>query len=517
MANPITWRNVNGPSLAEAARPLESSQNIIGGAFDRFNALLKQRESTDAANVATTNNNAKLDYQTMLAGFSTPEQLQAARDSGVLNERLQALAPSVRGDVLNAADTRLTNLFQQSKAAGEYKDYSLDRAQLPITQNIMSLASQGKKEEALQAMKDNPDIRMPAPLMDAIVKGDRDLTKFGWDQQNQLWKGETHSMDMRKGESDLKTAAANRGLIGAQTANAGIQNQIGKLNLSDLQEQRAAEGVLGKLAGAYQSTVADARAKIGTAAVEFGKTNGEIPTDRNGVVDTSKMTSKQLNDFDKYLKDKGLPSTDILTRGDTKEAAAAKDFLVKSGVRPSVIGKLTPQLEQVFNSGPMDKIGNDAYASDLRSRQRDYINQNLKEAHGAIATFGDVGNLMKAVDDEIESQKKTRNDDWFSNSVSSSDLQNIRSEVSKYLQKGGIKVGSGDNETRIMPGPDQLRLIIQESGPSEFGFTANTIKKALENWDKNQGKAASQLYTNNLQGRGEEVIDPKKTNNKKGK
>jgi hypothetical protein len=62
-------------------------------------------------------------------------------------------------------------------------DSQLDRAQAPIRDQIMTLAAQGKKDEALAMLGANQGMRNQAEVTKAILAGERDLTKWGWEKQ----------------------------------------------------------------------------------------------------------------------------------------------------------------------------------------------------------------------------------------------------------------------------------------------------------------------------------------------
>ena len=79
----ITWQNINGPSLAEATRPMEAASRSFTGAFDGLANVLKQREATNAANW----DQAKVNNTNALLGAvqepKTPEEFARLRGKSV--------------------------------------------------------------------------------------------------------------------------------------------------------------------------------------------------------------------------------------------------------------------------------------------------------------------------------------------------------------------------------------------------------------------------------------------------
>ena len=121
MGTPITWQNVNSPDNRLAAQLFESSQNSINSGLDRFTKIITDREKgnqvmADRARMATQE-----EYLNMVQGYKTPEELQAARMSGVLDQRLAALDPRNQAAVRGAVDARVTGLQGQVTANNKFE------------------------------------------------------------------------------------------------------------------------------------------------------------------------------------------------------------------------------------------------------------------------------------------------------------------------------------------------------------------------------------------------------------
>ena len=121
MGTPITWQNVNSPDNRLAAQLFESSQNSINSGLDRFTKIITDREKgnqvmADRARMATQE-----EYLNMVQSYKTPEELQAARMSGVLDQRLAALDPRNQAAVRGAVDARVTGLQGQVTANNKFE------------------------------------------------------------------------------------------------------------------------------------------------------------------------------------------------------------------------------------------------------------------------------------------------------------------------------------------------------------------------------------------------------------
>lgn len=217
MANPITWQNVNAPNLADSLRPMESAQRSINSSFDTLGNLLKQREATDAANTVTEQQNAKLDYQTLMQGYTTPEQLNAPGVQEMLAQRLQALAPNVRGEVLGLQDARRTALQNQVLAGNDYTTKVRDTALEPVMAQGRMIMETGTPEEKAAFLKDNPNL--PQGWM--LAQQARTV-----DQGNK-----TFDLAQRTGNQTIANGVANSNLNNAQATDIPLARQDAQTKL----------------------------------------------------------------------------------------------------------------------------------------------------------------------------------------------------------------------------------------------------------------------------------------------
>ena len=121
MGTPITWQNVNSPDNRLAAQLFESSQNSINSGLDRFTKIITDREKGNQVMADRARMAAQEEYLNMVQSYKTPEELQAARMSGVLDQRLAALDPRNQAAVRGAVDARVIGLQGQVTANNKFE------------------------------------------------------------------------------------------------------------------------------------------------------------------------------------------------------------------------------------------------------------------------------------------------------------------------------------------------------------------------------------------------------------
>lgn len=323
MSNPITWRNVQGPSLADAARPLALAEQSFGRAFDSLGGIIKGAEDTQAANVVAQKTANTQSFLNELAKFRTPEALEAARTDGSLDQIRAGYGNNIDQNIARSAlDGRLDTLYKQTKTAAEYKDYALDREQAPVRDQVLAFAAQGNAAGAKAILEANPKLRNAAEMYKAVVSGERDLTKF-------TREGEKFALDQKLGEvkikgaeSDLLTDVARRGLIGVQASNASLEGQERRRVLSDRASADAVTKRLADLAMGHIASGAKNDTEAMTKAVETLRKEG-VPAEQ---LFKAQGTAAQLFDSRNFNTPVGRDAAEI----DAKKASdAAKEAWYK--------------------------------------------------------------------------------------------------------------------------------------------------------------------------------------------
>ena len=216
----ITWQNINGPSLAEATRPMEVAQRSFENVFGGLGEVIKKREVTDAANWDQTkinNTNALLNAS---QEARTPEEF-AAREAQ-LRQQLLGYGAQVDPVAVRAAlDGRMATLQQRAVAGIDYQNKVTDNREAPIRDSIAALTSQGKFTEA-NALLEQHTLRNEAALYDANRLGERRVVterqadqKFGFDVAQEADRAKMAPLER----------ASRRASTNASNASAGAANQ----------------------------------------------------------------------------------------------------------------------------------------------------------------------------------------------------------------------------------------------------------------------------------------------------
>lgn len=396
MNGPITWRTVQGPSLAEASRPLDSAAQLLSSGFGSLNNVLQKQDSVDKANWQQQKENNTNEFLNQIYAANGPDGFKALQDSGQLQQMLSGFGAQIdQAQARSTMDTRMGTLQQREKAGIEYGNFMTDEKQRPITQQIMSEAALGNKDAALKLMADNPDIRLPADLTKAIVAGERDLTK---------WNFEKDKMPLQ--------------LQGLRLDNAGqsTQNAIGALNLdkarldaNDAKQMRSIEEQTAAAVQAHQQNKDVIGRNMGVIAKLAG-----LPTDSTGQPAFSTYTKEQLDAFDTAAgsnRQVAVPKAREYMAGDTAVANNFVNKLADSGQFSSrLLKKAREGIRAGFDSNANSTlVGNDAYNRTLANAQSKVMldetkdtnwyapgNPNATKAYDALAE--QVPNLIDKTD-----------------------------------------------------------------------------------------------------------------------
>lgn len=150
MGTPITWQNVNGPDNRLAAQLFEGAQSSINSGLDRFSKIISDREKSDQVLADRARMATQEEYLNMVQGFKTPEELQAARMSGVLDQRLAALDPRNQAAVRGAVDARVTGLQGQVTANDTFQ---VNQAKQPmVMDNALADVANAPRQRALDLL-----------------------------------------------------------------------------------------------------------------------------------------------------------------------------------------------------------------------------------------------------------------------------------------------------------------------------------------------------------------------------
>lgn len=151
MAEPITWRNVTGPSLAEASRPLLAAQQSFGSAFDGLNRMLEQRQAVNQRVYDDGQQSQMLGVQELLQGADTPEAIAALKPQ--IDAARAAVDPAYRKQMLGIEQNRLNSIWDQSVKKRAYEQGNREDATRPVVAAATALAANGDNAGALARLQ----------------------------------------------------------------------------------------------------------------------------------------------------------------------------------------------------------------------------------------------------------------------------------------------------------------------------------------------------------------------------
>ena len=228
----ITWQNINGPSLAEASRPLEAAQRGVASMFSGFEDILKRREATQTANWDQTKLNNTNALLSAVQGAKTPEEY-AAMEAG-LREQMAGYGAQVDAAAgRNALDGRLATLQQRAKTGWEFENASLDQKQAPVRDELMAAIGRRDFLTANILKSGNPELRNMAAIEKAQMDAARTQTVEGYADATEAQNALKRPLEIDKLNSDLLTAKTSRAASEAQTAAALRNSEVAAAALED--------------------------------------------------------------------------------------------------------------------------------------------------------------------------------------------------------------------------------------------------------------------------------------------
>lgn len=256
MGEPITWRNVLAPSLAEASRPLDMAGHYMNNAFDKLQNILQQREQTDINNINAIRANNTQKFLDQLAAFRTPEQLAAAQASGAIDTMRNQFGGLIdRAAVRGAEDARLTTLRDQTLKGQEFADKQQQLKDRPIVDNILSTLYKGDGKKATELLDANPHLlghadvqKKVADYMATLDQRGRDATRFTWDKENHQWQMDKNEYE--KTQRPLHERQLRASINASETSTAANAYGLERLKQADadaIEAQRLKEQLRGNM------------------------------------------------------------------------------------------------------------------------------------------------------------------------------------------------------------------------------------------------------------------------------
>jgi len=235
MAQPITWQNVTGPSLAEAARPMEAAVNTFNNAFTPLQEILKKREITDLANMKQGRENLTQELLNQVYAPTTVEGFQ--QTAPAIQQRMAGLGAGVdQAAVRTAMDARAPELQKRTKDTWAFDEALRVTTEAPLVGQGKSLIMAGNYDEARKIMAQlSPQAR--AEMTAALDARQRELTVRTQTDGRYAKDLERTGAEIIKWQEDAETAKKNAesSSIQANASVAGVAVQRDRLNAENLE------------------------------------------------------------------------------------------------------------------------------------------------------------------------------------------------------------------------------------------------------------------------------------------
>jgi hypothetical protein len=220
----ITWRNVDGPSLSEASRPLDSAARLIDNAFSRVGNVIEDQQKVGFDNWDQVKENNTQAFLDRLYSAQGADGFKALQDSGELDRMIAANGAQIdRARARSAMDGRLATLQQRDVAGITYKNTMLDDAQAAEVREIglLTLTDPAAAQARLAA---KPELRAAVQLAQGIdnrrqelVNRDRATTEFDWKGAGEQREADKFPLVLDGLRSALQNDRVQRGYTSALT------------------------------------------------------------------------------------------------------------------------------------------------------------------------------------------------------------------------------------------------------------------------------------------------------------
>ena len=439
MASPITWQNVQGRSLSEAAIPMQAaSQSILGG-FDRLGKVLDDYQGMEKKKLDMADEVNVQGFLDRLQSAGSPEEVAALQASWELERYTSAINnPANLAKLRGAGDARTTALMQQLGAKQEFGDKQLARDRLP------GIA------KANEYIANNDEAGLKA-FLDTVDLGDE--SKF---IQQMYATARTRNSDARADE--LAPLTHKNAIAAAEEAQlAQAEKETARRLEAKIAEELAAR------------TVAETP-KLGT----FPKVAG-FSAPQAGITLPAPTSATDAEALNESIMRGGTGLLAGPRISDTATADAVVQRLRKSGeFSPEFIEKNLERIRSSFDSTSRNgKVGNDASASALDSAmERVQFDERSKVVWGAPGSPTVVKNFTQLMDEVPALIDKTSGLD------PEEDVADIRAFIHELAIKG-IQLPDGKYVT---PAINDVRALLQsaEGGWFTDSTRKNNMKKKLE-------------------------------------
>lgn len=256
---PITWQNINAPSLGDPGRALANAGQAITDAFTPLREQLKAYQTNEAQNYEVGKaNNTEAFMAQLTSRYKTPEALAAAQQSGELDALRSSFGAQIdQARTREALDTRGGVLQQRDLTERTYKNQVIEDTIRPQMQAALGFIQKGDKAGFDAFLNDPANAQLKAmkqgDLMARLTEFERATAEEGRKvsgenravvaQAELLRNGEATRQNMvesqRIARRQADTAAAAQASNAAyQTGSLGVQKDVAQVQAQERLETR---------------------------------------------------------------------------------------------------------------------------------------------------------------------------------------------------------------------------------------------------------------------------------------
>ncbi|TXH13310.1 MAG: hypothetical protein E6R03_11565 [Hyphomicrobiaceae bacterium] len=233
MSTPITWRNVTGPSLADAAKPLAYAQSAFSGGFDALSNALKGFQGEQEKIWKQEDAQATQDVLSKIYAADSLDKFNALKSTGVLDQAIAANGARIDRAAVNALlDGRVGTLQTRDKDNAAYALDLNTREQAPIFRQIQALAI-SNPPAARELLNQNPGLIKEFELSKLIDEQGQLLKERTYKADEEDFKKQKRPVELQELRSSIAANDSTRALNNAQKTLAmqqSLANNITKLD-----------------------------------------------------------------------------------------------------------------------------------------------------------------------------------------------------------------------------------------------------------------------------------------------
>ena len=392
---PITWKNVqNAGGHVAGARLMESASKSFNKGMGNFGTILDEAQTISDDNRTAKIDNTNSAFKDYLAGFESPEAIDAAQASGEIDAEKARLGGFLDKNLArDGARDRLTETRTEANADYAYNQNVLDQKTAPLEETYKGLINEGKFKEA-----------------DAFLQTNRDPLTEGGDLANLTAYGK----QQYSADADRRFQIEKRGRTRKEWDIADAERE--SLAAADNFSVQALTGL--------ESSNVEAGQALNQLAIDLG-----VPVGPDGKVDWRQGNPEQRAAFQEQATNSGLleGKTDTQTIQETLSAYRSSPNYSRDGLR---------RLEENLNSDLASKNNISENDQRLRTKARADLDTEYGIARNSLAnsqSTDPAADARKVIDSVLGKEDSALNSFFNSRQANSEEVEYA---VSDALQSG---------------------------------------------------------------------------------